>query len=390
MPKVTKESIPLHIVVPDTNILWDEDKSKVVNQNFNDFWKRNLKLIQMKLILPEVVLGELSFQQATSALKASKTILDNTKRLSAITHSKYSISHSDEKIKKQIEDKINKWLKSLSGKIEQTPINFIKWNEIVQNAIWRISPFIFDSSDKDNEKGFRDSIILETLKYICNKSYTQPVNIVFITDDYVLKTAAEEHLKNDKKVIIFESLVNFESYIKLTQEELTNKFVKSIQSHAQLKFFDPNDKSCVYYKNNVSNLIIEKFKNNLISPSEQNTLKGLLGLAINKQYGIKKEKWWISQTNFETLHSLREYHWKTQVTLARLFRTNEENLKTSLTLLANQFSEIQLINFNVKWKADVKTDGRFLNIKVLDVELTEDKREIATEDMINRWGLQIN
>jgi hypothetical protein len=60
MPKL-RRTPPPHIVVVDTNILWDRDKKLPVCLAFDEFWRKNSPLIPMTLNVPEVVFGELQF-----------------------------------------------------------------------------------------------------------------------------------------------------------------------------------------------------------------------------------------------------------------------------------------------------------------------------------------
>lgn len=99
MPKARRTPPPLHVVVVDTNILWDKDKRLPVCTSFDEFWTRNSPLIPMALHVPEVVLGELHFQQATSALKVLASITENFTELCGITQCSYSHKANEAKIK---------------------------------------------------------------------------------------------------------------------------------------------------------------------------------------------------------------------------------------------------------------------------------------------------
>ena len=66
---IRKEEIKEHIVIPDTNILWFKDKSKVVNPDFDSFWDNYAQDSNLHLVIPDVVKGEMLFQQSTSAIK---------------------------------------------------------------------------------------------------------------------------------------------------------------------------------------------------------------------------------------------------------------------------------------------------------------------------------
>ena len=51
--------------------------------------------------------------------------------------------------------------------------------------------------------------------------------------------------------------------------------------------------------------------------------------------------------------------------------------------------EIQLIQFDIKWKASVKADGRFHDMEVTDIIKANVRQDAATDDSIARWKLQV-
>ena len=116
MPKVKRDPIQEHLVVPDTNILFDGDKKYPVSPDFDAFWNKHLPQIPLELIVPEVVIGELQFQQTTSAIKLASTIRNQTQDLLGVTQFKYRSVLDDTKIKEQISNKLKKWNKQPRGK----------------------------------------------------------------------------------------------------------------------------------------------------------------------------------------------------------------------------------------------------------------------------------
>ena len=207
--------------------MWDKDKKLPVCTAFDDFWTKNSSLIPMDLHIPEVVFGELHFQQATSALKALTNIAENFTELAGITSSVYSHKCNESTIKSQVKAKLEKWLKGHAGTLSPTPTSKINWAAVVDSAIWRKPPFTFDPKEKTNEKGFRDAVILETIVYICEAA-SAGKTVIFVCNDHLLRPTAESRLKSSKKFLAFESLIDFEAYISLTQQQFTNAFVKAI------------------------------------------------------------------------------------------------------------------------------------------------------------------
>jgi hypothetical protein len=385
MPKVLRTPPPPHLVVVDTNILWDKDKKLPVCVAFDEFWTKNSSLIPMELHVPEVVFGELHFQQTTSALKALSNIADNFTELAGITNSAYPHKCNEATVRSQVKAKLEKWLKGHAGTQSPTPVTKIDWTAVVDAAIWRKPPFTFDPKDKSNEKGFRDAVILETLVHICDAA-TVGKTVIFVCNDYLLRITAEARLKSSKKFLAFESLADFEAYIGLTQQQLTNAFVKSIQHHARKKFYAKADPTCIYTRFSLTEKIRKDHAADLLL---QDTFTGGLGLLSavggSAKWNIVRRKFWIRSTQFTKLEGSREFHWSSRLDVATLNESDPPN--TLLTGALPPLQKVQVVGFDVRWKANVKTDGRFHDIELLGIEKKETQSREATEENLKEWSL---
>lgn len=385
MPKTRRTPPPQHVVVVDTNILWDKDKKLSVSQTFDAFWQKTSPLIPMTLHVPEAVLGELQFQQTTSALKALANINENFSELAGITSSPYSHKCNEATIKTQVRGKLERWLKGHNGSLIPTPVAQIDWSSVVEAGIWRRPPFTFDPKDPKTEKGFRDAVILETLAYTCTSASVGKM-IIFVCNDYLLRTTAEARLKASKTFLAFESLADFESYINLTQQQLTNAFVKSIQSHARAKFYAKNDPHCVYTKHSLRNRIQTEYSSALEFQGSSTNALTLLTQAIGSTTGVAKmtrQLFWIRSTQFSKLQGAREFHWISRVDVARVYEFEQQ--QGLLATAMSPVKRIQVVGFDVKWKANVKTDGRFHDIELDSLEKKETQVLDATEESLQQW-----
>ena len=196
-----RETPPTHIVTVDTNILWHEDKSFPVSPDFEKFWNENSALIPLELAISEVVIGELKFQQTTSALKRLKTVSAEIEEISKIASFNHINKIKESSVKNQVNDKIDKWLQNFRGSIIEIPINKIDWRKLIDSAIWRAPPFTFDPKDKVNEKGFRDALILETFLSLCQLNSGSDKNIVFVCNDYLLRETAKTLSAGSEKIL---------------------------------------------------------------------------------------------------------------------------------------------------------------------------------------------
>jgi PIN domain-containing protein len=381
-----------HLVLVDTNILFDEDKKHPVSPDFDKFWHAASSVIPLALRVPRVVIGELHFQQTTSALKLSSTIRDSLEKLTGVTQATYTAKLEEARIKGQVEKKLERWLKSLSGVIAETPFSTIDWPSLVDSAVWRTPPFSFDPKNKENEKGFRDALILETVAAVSKAAKTNEA-VIFLTNDILLRTATERRLKGQKNFLAFESIPDFESYIQLTQQQLTDKFVKEIQAHARAKFYTANDDSSLYMRDKLSGRIRAEFKADLDTAPENELSAGMIGLlgpALSQGLRRASEKWWISSTRFERLVGDREFHWVTEISVAQLYDRIPSAAVASLLPQVTGPVKLRIVTFDIKWKANVKADGRFHDVAVQSIERTQTRTEEPTPEKLSRWQLTSN
>lgn len=127
MPKIKRPSPPEHVVLVDTNLLWHEDKSVVVHPDFNVFWEKYSGSFPMKLHLPEPVVGELLFQQTTSAQKHLEKANQEIAEISKITETDYTHRVTRDRIKTQVKRRFDTWIAEKNAEIKSTPIADINW-----------------------------------------------------------------------------------------------------------------------------------------------------------------------------------------------------------------------------------------------------------------------
>ena len=111
MSRILKTEPLPHVVICDTSILWHEDKSLTVSADFETFWSVQSSQFDLSLVIPDVVKGELLYQHCTSCRKLLKSTEENLQKISAITVAQHSIRLTSEKIRGQIEEKFDKWVR---------------------------------------------------------------------------------------------------------------------------------------------------------------------------------------------------------------------------------------------------------------------------------------
>lgn len=385
MVRIKKKNVPKHLLVVDTNELWQETKNKNISEKFEMFWNEHSEKYTLELHIPEIVRGEILFQHTNSALKALNRANHQFENMSRSANKNYKHIVTPAKIRKDVEVKIDRWILSKSAVLEPTPTTKIDWKDIINKAVWRKPPF---EEDPNKEKGFRDAMILETLREITlnEKSF----NIAFVSRDKLLRETAEKELKNNKTLSFFESLEQLSSYLKLMDEKLTNEFIVAIQKRAREKFFDRKTKSGIMMSERIRTVIRTEFGEHFVFPPHL-PHRGLLSsstvnMPTSEWEHLSEETVWIQSPDFVKIENERTYHWSSVVNFVQLFKYRTVGHST---LLAPQNGDvhIRILPFTANWKADVKSDGRFHNIEFLNVEMNEKRFEEPSTDDIELYRL---
>ena len=147
----------------------------------------------------------------------------------------------------------------------------------------------------------------------------------------------------------------------------------------------------MYLKEDLRQQIRNKFNDDLdVLPTSTgvSALARLIDPASAQTLKKVAEKWWVNATQFELLVGDREFHWSTKVTVAQLYEGISPGVGGLLATALPPESKIKLAEFNVKWTANVKTDGRFHDTTVLSISKNPYKVEPTTEESTSRWKLE--
>lgn len=377
--QIRRKKPPLHFLIVDTNCIWHENKELVICPSFEKFWEEYTFNYDLKLVIPEVVYGEILYQQTTSNLKTLERINKQFETLSKVSNKPYSHKISETRVRNDVRDRLDKWMSHVKASREPTPIEKVNWAELIQSSIWRKPPFI---DEKDCEKGFRDALILETVRAFCEREKDN--EIAFMSLDRVLREASKDQL-NYVNFSAYESIEEFASYLKLTGEQLTESFIRSIQKRAKFKFFKSLDYTCLYFTENISDRIKKQFESEFSTAMEDfmsRLQRPLLGeKPLQSSISISDEKRWITPAQFERLEDNDVFYWKSIVTFVELFRAQNK-----IAVLPDSMTEkrLRVLKFAVHWNAKVTSDGRFRNITLNDITFhSKSFEEPTTNDLEN-------
>jgi len=217
------------VVAVDTNTLYHDDPKPAASPQFDKLWEGNKTLTEMTLVIPEVVRGELLYQQTTLALQSYRQAQNEAGTLGRITGANYPIEWREDVIRADVAKKIDGWIAAKGATVAPLVHEKIDYKEISRRAVWREPPFTGDPKAK--EKGFRDALVLESVVTVFMADASD-ADLVFLTGDKQLQKAAIERLSGNSRVHYFPDADAFFGDLRLTLETQTRKFHNALQREA--------------------------------------------------------------------------------------------------------------------------------------------------------------
>ena len=184
-------------------------------------------------------------------------------------------------------------------KVQQLDVNRVDWNRLIEDAAYRRPPF----EPGDAEKGFRDSLVVETFQQLVDASPTTPrvCRIVLLAADKLLAQAARGRIADRSNVDVMSSLEELKGLINTLVAEVDENFIAKLRSKATTLFFEKGNESSLYYKEKLQNKIREKF------PAELSELPA----GANRRAG---GTWLIAPPRFLKKEGQR-IHWATRINI---------------------------------------------------------------------------
>jgi len=383
MPKQLPQSF---LVVVDTNAFFSRDPAQIASDGFTAAWSECLKFGKLRLALPEIVKGERIYQMFRAAQNFRESAERNVELVAKVTASITVRLPGFTKIRQAVENRFDDWVTAMGIEIIPVPYSRINWPRVVNDAIWRVSPFIPPNEDKDVEKGFRDCLIVETLDELVQSNRGE--QIVFITKDRLLREATIARFQ-PKRFAAYEDLSAFHAYLKLTHEQaekVQNAIIQKIIQKAPSVFYTPDNSQCVYTKFNLGSRILQEFSaqlNVLAQLESENTNTDFEGFVP-----FSDEKIFIDSTEYEGSPSEATWGWKTRLRFVRVFRpqalgtmaSTESPRKDTWERISELFAVdeiVRLAPFDVHWTARCDVQGNFSQLKVAGLTPLPHSQEIG-------------
>jgi predicted nucleic acid-binding protein len=286
----------LHLkVVLDTNVIFNGSSSDLLTKEIMELIEKysNPADIKISWHLPEIVINERRFQMR----KRGAELLPSLEKLERLLG--HNLGITKEIIDARIDEAISKNVTKYQLETENLVIEKVEWGEIINCASFRLPPF----EDSSKEKGFRDSLILETVMQLIAKSPSSAsiCRVILITNDNLLTEAFNLRTVGKTNVRVLSSIDDLESLINILDSQIKEQLINSISKQADELFFIQGNKDTLYYKENISETLSVKFANEITA---------IPANADKRENG----QWWVSKPGFVKKEKQKIF-WKTTITI---------------------------------------------------------------------------
>jgi hypothetical protein len=251
----TKPDVRELLTVFDTNALWTQNPGDLINADMRTLVTSNSAHADLKISwhLPEPVVRERHYQMKGKAT----ALLKNFEKMETLLNLQIKLTPEDldQKIAKVIDDQM------AALDLRRAPVNesLVDWKQVMENAAFRVAPF----ESGETEKGFRDSLILESFCQLVASAPRAPdrCRAVLITNDKLLTEAAELRIKDYANAQVLPDLSALRNLINTLVSTVDEAFVAGLREKAGKIFFDGmENKESLYLKEDITGQIREKFK----------------------------------------------------------------------------------------------------------------------------------
>jgi len=279
----------------DTNVLFTGSASDLVRQEAATLISQSkFPDLDIQWYLPDVVRLERQFQMQKGALELLAP-LGRVERLLG-----HNLNITEEILVDRVEKVIAQRQKELCLTALKPEYGSLDWERLVIDATFRRAPF----QDGKTEKGFRDALVVESFLHLVNISPKTPkvCRVALITADGLIGEAVRARLTEAVNTVVLGSLEELRGFINTLVSEVDETFLASLRPKAEKLFFTVKDESTLFYKENISERLTERFATELAAypagtTSRKNGTWGVSAPTFSKKTGQRIQ--WTTRIEIE-------------------------------------------------------------------------------------------
>lgn len=256
--KTARAKSPELKVVFDSSVIFTGSASDLVNPPVAQFIADNSTHPDLKVswYFPEVVVLERRYQM----VKKGFDLLPSVQRLETLLG--HNLNVTSQIIENRVDDAIQRALKQLNLGLVCLSYDQVDWGRLIQDATFRRPPF--DTGEK--EKGFRDSVIVESFLQLVEASPSTPriCRVSLLTGDKLISDAVTARTTSRQNVRILGTLDELKSLINTLIAAVSEEVVARIREQAGKYFFVPKQEDTLYYTEGIRKKITDGFPKELV------------------------------------------------------------------------------------------------------------------------------
>ena len=315
--------LPNYTVYFDTCTAYSRKPSDLVSPNIIKSIESARKLTIVDVRVPEVVFEELTYQQFDIANSAVENLQKNSETLRVVCGSSAIKAPTSDTIETAIRSQFDKLCKEHSISKLETPYEKIDWKSVVSDSCWRRPPFEKPKGENHlAEKGFRDRMILETVKN--DVATIENGVIIFISADKLLRTSFEDQATSNCSIEVYSEFAEFVGHLELLAKTRSEQRTKEVMAKIPKVFYDPENPNCVVLSQGIFEHLKNEYAADMASP------------PIFQYLDFEERKHWLPVSDVKFLPSSKvfvrsdpdgnvhfgagRYLWTSTIALARLLR----------------------------------------------------------------------
>lgn len=289
---MAKKRIPKLIVVFDTNPLFTQVASDLVNSDLKRIIRENSSHADLEIewCLPDVVVGERKFQM----IEKANDFMPMLGKVEKLLGHKFGIGADT--LELHVDKAINSEIEELSLSVISVDTNKIDWDDIISRSTMRLPPF----EKGQKEKGFRDCIIAHSFLQKRESSPATPsfCRLVLVSKDKRLKEYVQEKSKECKNIRLLDDLGELENLVNTIVSVIPEEFAKELSDKSIKLFFEKNKNNTFYYKHSITEKVREQYSDELSLAYADDHHRENGTWYISNPIFIKKDKniiYWMSK-----------------------------------------------------------------------------------------------
>jgi len=367
---------PVYKVFFDTSILLYDHKYPIhagVKKFVQD--NKNNKDIDISFYVPYIVQEEFKKNNICELMKRKDSYNNRARGITDMVSTEVIVEYKPNE--KSLERYFEKILLDLHIQVIPTPIKEIDFQQIIEKAIHYDPPF--EASEK--EKGFKDSIAVETFLFYAKSQGEGPI-YVFVCNDKILREYVGSISAIIKNIQVYDSCEQFDSRLKLEiAAKNSEKKIEVLTQAALFAFNDETNPDALFYdrKIKIKEQIYLKYKNLIDKPRIENKMfveDGLLSDPILHPVD-GGAIWRLSTPVFVKEKSDKYIEWKSHVVYSRNYNVQGQYRIGGIEGMSMSYYTY-ILEFEVNWEAEINEKSEIVKATLLGIEHINTKSRPAS------------